>query len=884
MVKGSEFSLANCDQEPIHIPGSIQPHGLLLGLSEPTFTVCVASDNVEKMLGRSLRQVLGNSVGELLDGPSFGLVQSALSLRDPLTRGPLRLDVLGTQFDGLIHRSQGLALLELEPHVPTPDLSAQLTQLLSRIIPELRAVHKLEQLAQLACVRMRELSGFDRCMVYRFDAHQNGQVLGEARRPDLESYLGLHYPAADIPPQARRLYRENTLRQLVDVRYAPSQLHPAINAETGEPVDLSHAILRSVSPFHRDYLQNMGVTATLAVSLMVDGELWGLLVCHHYSQRRCPPEQRAACEVLGSFLAQRIGEEQKTDERRRLESVRRVTHRLSAAGGSERRGLLEASLSDVLATLQASAIIVKDDDEDVVVGNDIPAGMVDALFAKLDELDVNDQFECDRLSDMGGSVAALAPEYAGLLAARIANDNKWVVALRAEYVHEVTWGSAKEKRFEVQDGIPRLSPEGSFGLWRETVRGRCRPWATNDRAVLTELQHALRSQEASRLTELAQRTRELQQLTEAKDDFLAQLSHELRNPLNAILGWAELLHSDQDKLDSQNRRGVDVIMRNARVQARLIDDLLDVANIVRGSMRLDLNPQAVDRVLRAALESVESAAIAKNVRIKTVTNGRLPPVNADGVRLQQVIWNLLSNAVKFTPKGGTVEVSLAELNSSIVITVENEGPQIEPDLLPRLFDRFMQGRQGLKSRVGLGLGLAIAKGIVELHGGHIMAENRQNGVRFVVNLPVLALREEPPASKEASVELEPVPFDHSLLEGNVIVVVEDEEEALDVLTRVLERYGATVRGFSDPETLLTHPMSNVDLLISDLGLPKVHGLDLMRKLRADGFDAPAIALTAYASKRHQLTCLRAGFNLHLAKPIDQEQLLVSAGSLLGRFS
>lgn len=881
-----EFNLDTCDQEPIHIPGSIQPHGVLLGLTEPKLRVGVASDNVERLLGMELSDVLERSAEAVLDDESVQRLASALSLPDPSSRSPLELRTRsGAAFDGVVHRSEGLALLELEPLAKEPRHVLALPQLLSRAAAELRAAQAIRELAHLTAERVRELTGYHRCMVYRFDAQGNGEVIGESLEPRLTRYLGLHYPAADIPPQARRLYRENTLRLIVDVDYEPSRVEPPRNPCTGGSLDLSRAVLRSVSPFHREYLKNIGVRATLAVSLLVDGDLWGLIVCHHDGPRHIRHELRATCEVLGAFLSQRLAELGRTEVMAKSARMREVA---SALGTSDVRISADdprtiRSLEEALHLLQSSALAVRTVGGTIVVGNPIDEQALGAILGHLESMDVRQCFETDHLASLGAPAEALRRDYAGLMAARITSDGEWLVVLRPEQVEEVTWGSAKQKKVVIRDGVPRLSPEGSFGLWTEVVRGRSREWTRGDALVLEELRSAIRSHEASRLAELTARTRELQRVAEAKDEFLAQLSHELRNPLNAVLGWADLLLSDPSKLEASSRRGLEVIQRNAKVQARLIDDLLDVSRIVRGSLRLELTPHSLEPILRGALESVESAAAAKGITIKTIVDPAIAPVNADAVRMQQVIWNLLSNGVKFSPKGGTVVVSLKESDSSVVLDVENTGRGIEPELLPHLFDRFHQGTAGLNSKMGLGLGLAIARGIVELHGGRISAKNTMVGARFTVELPILALHVPQAQDSMGEPVLPAEAFDTTLLAGCHIVLVEDESEALEVLAHILSSVGANVEPHASAKPLMTQPAFEADMLISDLGLPDVGGLELIKHLRARGFSGPAIALTAYASRRHQVASLRSGFSLHMSKPVDREELIVAVASLLGKF-
>lgn len=879
------YDLTNCATEPIHIPGSIQPHGILLGVEEPRLTIRIASWSAVPRLTDDLDALIGSSLSTWFAEQSMQIILGALTLVDPLARGPFRVTTrTGETFDAMVHRSDGLLIVELEPVSSIPERVIELPQFLTRTMAELRAAQNVDSVAQLTASRMRELSGYDRCMVYRFDSRANGEVIGESKLSTLEPYLGLHYPEADIPPQARKLYKENTIRLIVDVGYEPSLLEPTINPFTGSPVNLSKSLHRSVSRLHRDYLKNMGVRATLAVSLLVRGDLWGLVVCHHYSPRHIRPELRATCEALGLFLSQRIAELEQRNSVERLSNLRHLASRLNAQHEENRENPSYKSAFETLCELLECQALVwwpAPGEQVFSVGLAAHCEGLDHLVDKLNALDTGALFETDRLSDVLGDSSPLAAEFAGAIAARLTTQGSWLIGFRPEHVREVNWGSPKEKKVTMESGVPRLSPEGSFGLWRETVRGRSRPWSELERQLFSELRDILKAKEAAQLAEYSVRVRELKRVADAKDEFLAQLSHELRNPLNAILGWADLLSNDSNTLPMQARRGIEVIERNARLQARLIDDLLDVSRIVKGSLRLELNPHSVEPILRAALDSVQSAATAKSVSIRTVVDPGTAPVNADADRLQQVVWNLLSNAVKFTPKGGHVTITLREAHSSILLEVDNTGSHIEPELLPHIFDRFRQGTAGTTARMGLGLGLAIAKGIVELHGGRIIAENTPVGVRFSVYLPVLAYTGKPSSRGPELPSMTNV--DPHLLRGVHVLLVEDEQEAIEVLNEVLTRAGARVESYSCPLTLLAESKLDADILISDLGMPSMMGTELIKVLRTRGFTGPALALSAYTTRNHQLAALRAGFNLHVPKPVDREQLLISVGSLLGRF-
>jgi PAS domain S-box-containing protein len=384
-----------------------------------------------------------------------------------------------------------------------------------------------------------------------------------------------------------------------------------------------------------------------------------------------------------------------------------------------------------------------------------------------------------------------------------------------------------------------------------------------------------------------------EQANRLKDEFLATVSHELRTPLNAMMGWARMLRSGRlDKESSQH--ALEVIERNAWAQKQLIEDILDVSRVITGKLNLNLTPVDLASVVEAALDAVRPALEAKAIRIRKEIDPRVRIVSGDPDRLQQVVWNLLSNATKFTPAEGQVELRLYQNARAIQIQVSDTGPGIEPGFLPFVFERFRQA-DGSTTRKhgGLGLGLAIVRHLVELHGGSIKAENRGDGhgAIFTVSLPLpsgeLRIQDVPGALQKPSEISEELPD----LKGIHVLVVDDETDALDLITMDLTACGAKVTAFvSASEAFGALESSEFDLLISDIGMPRQDGYELIRKVRAREAASqtkkkiPAVALTAYARVQDRMRALIAGYDTHVAKPIETNELVTVAASLVGRLS
>jgi signal transduction histidine kinase/CHASE3 domain sensor protein/CheY-like chemotaxis protein len=384
--------------------------------------------------------------------------------------------------------------------------------------------------------------------------------------------------------------------------------------------------------------------------------------------------------------------------------------------------------------------------------------------------------------------------------------------------------------------------------------------------------------------------RESETANRMRDEFLATVSHELRNPLNSILGWSRMLQ--RNKLDDENRlKAIETIVRNAEAQNHLIEDLLDVSRIITGKLRLDIQPINPSEFVEAAIETVRPAAAAKEIAIETEIDYSANKINGDPNRLQQVVWNLLSNAIKFTPKYGEVSVSLRLDDSMIHIEVSDTGSGIPEEFLPYVFDRFRQADASTVRKFGgLGLGLAIVRHITEMHGGtvEVRSEGENKGATFIVKLPIMAISVEAGQVESTDqIEIEHLQTETNVdLSGISILVVDDEKDTRQLLEQVLRHFGADVStAGSATEGFAEFTAKKFDLLISDIGMPEEDGYSLIRRIRklpANKGKTPAIALTAYARAQDRLQALTSGFQTHVAKPVEPDELAAVIGSLTGR--
>ena len=383
-----------------------------------------------------------------------------------------------------------------------------------------------------------------------------------------------------------------------------------------------------------------------------------------------------------------------------------------------------------------------------------------------------------------------------------------------------------------------------------------------------------------------------QRAARSKDEFLATLSHELRTPLNSILGWTQILRMQRTLKPEDFPRALEVIERNTRAQAQLIDDLLDLSRVMAGRIRLDVQQIAIVDIVRGAIESAEPTAQTKGVRLESIFDPRGGIVSGDPGRLQQIFWNLLSNAIKFTPKGGKVQVLLQRINSHIEFSVSDTGIGIPASFLPHVFDRFSQKDSSTtRSHGGLGLGLAISKQLVELHGGSLRAKSpgEGQGATFIVNLPLTILETDDAEPANRAHPTHPVPEERTLLPnlaGVHALVVDDEADTRDLIQRVLEDQGTIVSvATSGAEALRILETAEPNILISDIGMPDMDGYQLIRHIRATepmGKRIPSLALTAFARAEDRKRALLAGYQSHVAKPVDMAELVIVIAGLVNR--
>jgi len=723
-------SLENCDREPIHIPGSIQPHGALLAFDR-LGRLSHASANAAEVLGITLE--FGRTLRAGWFGDDKALAQQfqdalAAAHGDELVANSLETRRGDTTFDVVLHAQHGRVICEFERRSADAAAVATFAHLAYRAMDRLKRQRSLERLLDAAVTAVREMTGFDRVMAYRFGHDDSGDVVAEARSDTLEPYLGRRYPASDIPAQARRLYTLNTLRLIADVGDAPVPL--LADGAQREPLDLSHSVLRSVSPIHIEYLRNMGVRASMSASIVIGGRLWGMLACHHMAPRRVPYPIRMAVDVMAQVIASTV---QSLVAREREGAIARAAWlrteivRALAAGGEVGEVVLQEAAA-LRENLGCDGLFVTLDGVPRA-SDQVHAAWAAALATWLAGHDQSLVHVHDGALLPPPQPGQPAHErWCGVIALRFdAPRQGWIVGLRRELIQTIRWGGKPDKSIAHGPLGPRLTPRGSFAEWRETVRGRAEPWNEVQLEIASQLLDSVGRAYADRVLEIDQ----------LRSQLWAVLGHDLRNPLQSLSMATSALErgGEPERLNS-------VIRNSTQRMKQLLGDVLDISRLHHG-FDLTMQWRQVDLVgiIRQLVEESRVAypTIALQVELPDALHAE-----ADEGRFMQVVANLLSNARHHGQ--GHVAVSALEEAGMAVLRITNDAPPIPAHILASLFDPFKRQSAGNeRNRTGMGLGLYIAHQVVRGHQGTLVHVGGDGTVTFEARIP-LRRAVDPPAS------------------------------------------------------------------------------------------------------------------------------------------
>ncbi|RZM02959.1 MAG: GAF domain-containing protein [Variovorax sp.] len=712
------------------MPGAIQPHGRMLVLAAADAAPLAHSANWPAPELRDAWAALppADVLGALVDGQA------------PVALGDVRVGDATWALSG--HRCGGHLILEFEDAPPaTPPAQAPIHSLTRVFLPRLQEAGSLDALTALVAAEMKRLSGFGRCLVYRFDDAGHGEVLAERLDPGYTTYAGHHFPAGDIPKQARELYVLNPFRLIADATYDPVPLVAAdarAGAGTGpaDPlrVDLSQAQLRSVSPVHLEYMRNMGTLASMSVSIVVGGRLWGLVSCHDHHPRRLAPPSRLACEHLGQLLAlqiQAVEANRAVAERLDLRQLTlEIVARLSDSDATLAR--LVEHPGPMLALARATGAAVVLDDRIWTVG-EVPA---EADVASLAGWIAGLRREVWETSSLAAHRAAghdLPRVAGGVLAISISQVHRHLVLwFRPEILQTVTWAGDPRKPPASADG--RIHPRRSFERWVETIRDRAAPWTPAQVGAAGELRQALIGIVLRRAEEMAQVAAELGRVNKELEAFSYTVSHDLRAPMRHIAGYVDLVvESEGARLDERTLRYLAHAKEAAAFAGQLVDGLLDFSRMGRAALKV----RAIDTRLLVEELVGECTRMEPGREIVWSIASDLPVLHADALLLKTAVRNLLGNAVKYTRERRPAHIAVRAVrrDDGEGMEVEDDGVGFHMKYVGKLFGVF-QRLHAAEEFEGTGIGLASVRRIVERHGGSIWARGEiRSGACFGFVLP-----------------------------------------------------------------------------------------------------------------------------------------------------
>lgn len=756
-IKRHGVTITSCDSEPIRTPGCIQSHGALLVVKPEDLTVLQASEGCERWLGQPPERLLGQPVSSVLGETGSAKIAAVLA-REPVERNPLHVFSIpprgsGSPLDVSVHTIDGAAVLEIEStgraeSSAAPDYYA----LLKKTVSRLRGAADVRELCQIAAAEIHALTGLDRVMIYRFHADHHGEVFAEARRPDLPPWLGLHYPADDIPRPAREIWKYIWVRPLPDAAAPVLELCPLVNPVTGRPLDMTYCALRGASVMYTEYLANMGVRASLTMPIMSDGELWGLVACHHGTPTHFPYQVRAACELAAQVLSMsmRAAEDREHFEYRvEIEAV----HSHLVAGAAQQGSLtaLTRGSPHLGDGIDAGGAAVFHDERWWRVGTTPEDPQLDALAAWLagrPEMRSHTRpvYSTDALVCDYPAAEEIAGVASGLLAVPFSRSRRNLLLwFRPETIQTVSWaGSPHDRPTVLGPNGPRLTPRRSFELFVESVRRRALPWKALEIDAALRLRLLVMEVVVNRAERLAALNAELIRSNEELDAFAYLAGHDLKEPLRGISKYAhELLDSPGSRSEDDRRRLSRLMSLTTRMDG-LLDSLLHFSRVGR----LGLAVEAVDlgEVLDEALEIVDQ----QGEGVEILVPRPLPTVRCDRVRIREVLVNLLSNALKYndrpvrrveighlTPQEAAGRAGVpAGAAGHTVISVRDNGIGIDRRQLEHVFRMFkrLHGRDAYGG--GSGAGLAIVRKLIERHGGVVWLESTPGeGSTFHFSLP-----------------------------------------------------------------------------------------------------------------------------------------------------
>ncbi|MDR6968422.1 light-regulated signal transduction histidine kinase (bacteriophytochrome) [Flavobacterium arsenatis] len=744
IVNRDIVNLTNCEFEPIHIPGSIQPHGFLLGINIHSWKIDFCSGNIQDYIPSTHQAILGNEFKAIFGEKKEALIKDYIKKNALLSSSPLKLKLLGYPFLCTVHKSNEIYILEAESAKENSKKVADVYDQTSQFLSYMNSTHTLKELCEMVVKGIREITGYDRVMVYRFDKDYNGEVFAESVREDLEPFLELHYPHTDIPVQARELYMKNLLRLIVDINYTPVPLYTVDNGEDRN-LDLSLSILRSTSPIHVQYLQNMGVGATLTISLIHKDKLWGLIACHHYSEKNLTPEIRLAAQLQGHFITSQIDIRQSNEEYEIARKSNIALEKLNALHLSANEDAFKTVVQNenLLATCNASGVAIVFNNTIYKNGLTPDDRNINKLIKWLSVFTNNGTFSTEKLLDFLPDVNDYCEEASGILYHSLSTENDdCIIWFRPESLTEINWAGDPNKAI-VKDANG-LYPRNSFKLYKEIVKCQSKLWLQPELNAGANYAHTLQKQfNLLIISQEEEKYRKLSELLKETNSELENINwistHDLQEPLRKIqMLSSRLLGKEDEQFSETVINSVQRMNNSAKRMQTLLIDILKYTKI----QHINDSFETVDPhdVLVEVLSDLNEMINEKQAIIQIET---LPQITGIPFLMKQLFTNLIQNSLKYsfpdkTPIVKIKSLGICELNSNSfeVLEFSDNGIGFEQQFAENIFNIFsrLHSQEAYK---GSGVGLALCKKIMQVHKGSITAEGIENqGAKFKLYFPL----------------------------------------------------------------------------------------------------------------------------------------------------
>ena len=723
-----QVDLSNRDLEPIHIPGEIQSHGYLIVLDqELNITHC--SDNISKLFPTAGVDLIGTPLQnfELLigNGHPSGFINNLISLGKVKKSfeqiNPFEINISDSIYYLIISSTPDYYLIEFEPAIS--DLETNIQTLMGHSISRMLVHKNLQSLLDSSALQVKNIINYDRVMIYRFAADGHGEVVAEAKDDNIDSWLGLHYPASDIPKQAKELYKINLTRIIADVYTTPSKISAAAN--NIQPLDLTNSQLRAVSPVHIQYLKNMGVVSSFSISLIYKNELWGLIACHNYSPRFIDFKSRESSKLLGQILSSALDFRQEEIHQQTQEFFKNNLDIISKQ--LQKTISIEDALTKHPVTLldvaHAGGAVLVYDRNIVKLGitpNDIQLAN---LISWLKQNNSKPSFYFENFSAIYPEAIEYSNIASGIMVSVLSKElEEYVIFFKPEQLQFITWAGNPEKPAEVNtNALMQISPRKSFEKWSETVTATSVSWSIEEISSILRLKEEIIYAINQKAVAIRQLNDKLQEAYDELDTFSFTISHDLKNPIAAIKSYAQLLTRENSFVSTEQNFLKRIVTKTDQMNL-MINAVLDYSRIGRTELKyFKIDTRAL---IEDIIKDLDSTHKAPNLKI---TIGNTPDLQGDPTMMFQIFSNLIGNAVKYSrhAKNSQVHIEGIVTGSDICYTIKDNGLGIAEKDLPHVFELFNR-MDNVKSIEGSGVGLAIVKRIVEKHKGRVWAESELN--------------------------------------------------------------------------------------------------------------------------------------------------------------